>query len=215
MTAVSNSISQGSRRNVVFQVLAADRTLEFDTTSIDDQFYNIDTAVNLTLPQATGGTGTLAYTLMPRDSIPFGLLFNSDSAERTLTGTPTATVTTAVILTYTVTDSATPTPATIALDFMMTVTKRLQTDFSFASTKVIKTIDDSSFTETATGGSGFSHGHIRIQRHRGRHCERRQRGSDHPDDREYHHHRYPSGQRRLQRSHRHLHPNRHPHRPDV
>ena len=93
---------------------------------------------------------------MPRDSIPFGLLFNSDSAERTLTGTPIATVTTAVILTYTVTDSATPTPATIALDFMMTVTKRLQTDFSFASTKVIKTIDDSSFTETATGGFDFS-----------------------------------------------------------
>ena len=148
--------SQNTLLGVVFQVLAADRTLAFDTTSIDDQFYNIDTAVNLTLPQATGGTGTLAYTLMPRDSIPFGLLFNSDSAERTLTGTPTATVTTAVILTYTVTDSATPTPATIALDFMMTVTKRLQTDFSFASTKVTKTIDDSSFTETATGGFDFS-----------------------------------------------------------
>ena len=36
------------------------------------------------------------------------------------------------------------------------MTKRLQTDFSFASTKVIKTIDDSSFTETATGGFDFS-----------------------------------------------------------
>ena len=58
-------ISENTHRRVAFQVLAADRTLEFDTTSIDDQFYNIDTAVNLTLPQATGGTGTLAYTLMP------------------------------------------------------------------------------------------------------------------------------------------------------
>ena len=60
---------------------------------------------DLTLPPATGGTGTLTYTLTgPSDAalsqgVP-GLTFNTTA--RVLSGTPTTAATTA--LTYTVTD---------------------------------------------------------------------------------------------------------------
>ena len=63
-----------------------------------DQTYTVGTAIaTLTLPEATGGDGTLTYELSP--SIP-GLSF--DSATRGLTGTPTAAG--AHSMTYTVTD---------------------------------------------------------------------------------------------------------------
>ena len=72
----------------------------------DDQTYTMgQTITDLTLSAATGGTGTLTYTLTgPSDAalnvaVP-GLTFNTTA--RTLTGTPTTTATTA--LTYTVTD---------------------------------------------------------------------------------------------------------------
>ena len=63
-----------------------------------DQTYSVGAPIaTLTLPAATGGDGTLTYTLTP--VVP-GLAF--DSATRRLTGTPTATGTHA--MTYTVTD---------------------------------------------------------------------------------------------------------------
>ena len=75
-------------------------------TAPNDQTYTMGTMIPaLTLPAATGGTGTLTYTLTgPGDAalsvaVP-GLTFNTTA--RTLTGTPTTAATTA--LTYTVTD---------------------------------------------------------------------------------------------------------------
>ena len=72
----------------------------------NDQTYTMGRPITgLTLPAATGGTGTLTYTLTgPSDAalnvaVP-GLTFNTTA--RTLTGTPTTAATTA--LTYTVTD---------------------------------------------------------------------------------------------------------------
>ena len=79
------------------------RVFGIDTATIDDQNYYTETAINLTLPEASGGTGTLSYTLTPDASIPAGLSFDPDT--RTLAGTPTTTNETAAALTYTATDA--------------------------------------------------------------------------------------------------------------
>ena len=64
-----------------------------------DQTYTVDTAIApLTLPAATGGDGTLTYSLAP--GVP-GLSF--DATTRQLSGTPTAAGT--HMMSYTVTDS--------------------------------------------------------------------------------------------------------------
>ncbi len=68
-------------------------------TAPDDQGYTVGTAVDVTLPEGIGGTGTLRYTLT--GALPAGLGFDPDT--RKLTGTPTE-VTSATTLTYTVTD---------------------------------------------------------------------------------------------------------------
>ena len=78
----------------------------------------------MTLPQATGGIGTLTYTLMPLP-LPAGLSF--DATTRTLSGTPTTVATT--ILTYTVadeatdTDGVTPAPQMASLNFTLMVVR--------------------------------------------------------------------------------------------
>ncbi len=84
---------------------------------VADQSYTVDTAItDLILPAATGGTGTLSYTLTgpAGGALPTGLTF--DTAPRRLTGTPTAMATTT--LTYTVTDAN---GATATADFTVTV----------------------------------------------------------------------------------------------
>ena len=79
---------------------APDSSPEFDPgTGPGDQGYTQGTAITpLTLPAATGGDGTLSYSLTPQ--VP-GLSF--DPATRRLTGTPTAVGTHA--MTYEVTDA--------------------------------------------------------------------------------------------------------------
>ena len=78
-------------------------------TAPGDQTYTMgQTITDLTLPAATGGTGTLTYTLRDgtgndvdgTDNAVPGLTFNTTA--RVLTGTPTTAATT--VLTYTVTD---------------------------------------------------------------------------------------------------------------
>ena len=60
----------------------------FVATVDDPKTYTVDEEITpLVLPAATGGTGTLTYSLGPE--IPAGLAF--DPASRTLSGTPTAT----------------------------------------------------------------------------------------------------------------------------
>ena len=94
--------------------------LTFDTSIISTPnsayTYNVGRAVSLPLPPATGGLGDLSSTLT--GTIPDGLSFND--ATNTLAGTP-RTEAGPAMLTYTVTDSATPTQATAALTFMVTV----------------------------------------------------------------------------------------------
>ena len=87
--------------------------------TIDDQTYNIgETIPALTLPIATGGLGTLNYTLTPEADIPAGLIFAP--ATRILSGIPTAIVTRT--LTYTVTDGATP-PVSTELTFSVMIVR--------------------------------------------------------------------------------------------
>ena len=80
---------------------------------------NVAIAPPVTLPEATGGTGTISYTLTgpSAGTLPAGLTFTAGT--RVLSGTPTTAGTTT--LTYTATDSATPTPATVTQTFTITI----------------------------------------------------------------------------------------------
>ena len=73
----------------------------FIPNTVADQTFTAGTAVNLTLPRATGGTVPYNYTLTPLP--PEGLSF--DAATRVLSGTPT-TAKPATQFTYTATDAA-------------------------------------------------------------------------------------------------------------
>ncbi len=91
----------------------------FGTMTIDDQIWVVDTNTSLTLPAATGGNGTLSYTLSP-SALPAGITFNAPT--RTLSGTPTV-VASAATYTYTVADGDTNTAAsdTASLTFSLAV----------------------------------------------------------------------------------------------
>ncbi len=129
----------------------------FGGATIDDQSYTQGTEItSLTLPAATGGNGTITYTLTP----PAGLTFNA--ATRELTGTPT-TVAGATDYTYTATDADDNNAAddTATLTFSITVTAA---GVDIAPTFGGATIPDQSYTQgteitsltlpAATGGNG-------------------------------------------------------------
>ena len=90
----------GDTATLTFRVtVVASTGPSFGSATVGDQTYFAGTAItSLTLPVATGGTGTITYTLTP--AIP-GLTLNPTS--RVLTGTPT-TVAGATMHTYTATD---------------------------------------------------------------------------------------------------------------
>lgn len=84
---------------------------DFGTAAIADQSFTTGTSIGtLTLPEATGGSGTLSYSLTP----PPGLSFNA--ATRVLSGTP-STFAPAADYTYTVTDAS----ASASLTFAVTI----------------------------------------------------------------------------------------------
>ena len=119
-----------------------------------DQSYTVDTAINLILPEATGGIGELTYTLTgpPADTaLPAGLDFNADS--RTLSGTPTAAAS-ATTLTYRVTDAGrSGDEARISRKFNLTVNAALaltaQADQSYTAGTMITDLE----LPAATGGT--------------------------------------------------------------
>ena len=103
-TALTYTVTDehGSTASATFDIIVA---AQVAMTAPNDQTYTMGTMIPaLTLPMATGGTGTLTYTLtgQGRGVLPTGLSFDDTATVRTLTGTPTTTATTA--LTYTVTD---------------------------------------------------------------------------------------------------------------
>ena len=78
----------------------ASTTPEFDTRTVADQHYTQNVPIpTLQLPHATGGDGTVRYTLA--HELPAGLRFNAST--RQITGTPTA-IQPATIYTYSATD---------------------------------------------------------------------------------------------------------------
>ena len=79
---------------------APDTAPTFGTETVAAQTFTIDTAVNLTLPRATGGNGVITYTLTP--ATPTGV--NFDAATLVLSGTP-STVAGATTYTYTAGDT--------------------------------------------------------------------------------------------------------------
>ena len=123
-------------------------------TTVSDQAYFVSTAItSLTLPAATGGDGTITYSLTP--AIP-GLTLNPTS--RVLTGTPT-TVAGATMHTYTATDTAS---ATDTLMFSITI-DAADTAPAFtagvtvsAQTYTVNTAITPLPLPTATGGNGAS-----------------------------------------------------------
>ena len=66
--------------------------------------FTVGTVVNQTLPVATGGDGTLVYTLSRVAFLPAGLTFNAAATPPTITGTPT-TAASRVTYRYNVDDS--------------------------------------------------------------------------------------------------------------
>ena len=98
----------GSTDSETFTVTVAAAVALADT---GDQTYTMGTTItDLPLPAATGGTGTLTYTLTGPNGtdlseLPAGLMWTGDTTNPgTITGMPTAITASPVTLTYTVTD---------------------------------------------------------------------------------------------------------------
>ena len=133
-----------------------DTAPDFGTATITAQTFMQDTAVDLTLPIATGGNGAITYALTP--AIP-GLTF--DPATRVLSGTPT-TVAAATDYTYTAEDSDENNEGSDTATLMFSITVNVpDTAPAFAGGAAIAA---QTFTQgtaippltlpTATGGNG-------------------------------------------------------------
>ena len=104
-------------------VTAAAVALSFGSETINNQAWVVGTAATVTLPQATGGEGTITYSLSP--TLPSGKTFTAST--RVLSGNPTGRFTSDTF-TYTATDADSN---TVELTFTVVVTA---TAISFAST---------------------------------------------------------------------------------
>ena len=117
-------------RITVNAAAAADTPPTFSVTSITAQTFTVGTAVDLTLPVATGGNAPYTYTLVQgllAPPLPDGLTFNA--VARTITGTPT-TAAVAADYTYTAADADMNTAAddTVSLTISITVSEAAVVD---------------------------------------------------------------------------------------
>ena len=121
----SSSSGVGSAWVETSSAVQVDEALAFSPPPQTNLVYTVNEEIDpaVTLPAATGGTGTISYTLTgpSAGALPAGLMFDPDT--RVLSGTPTTAGTTT--LTYTATDSATPTPATATQTFTITINEVL------------------------------------------------------------------------------------------
>ena len=95
-----NAEGSGTASSTVTETTdAAVSALSFGSQTIANQSWTVGNSVNITLPQATGGTGTITYTLTP--TLPAGTTFTATT--RALAGNPTAVFSVATF-TYTAED---------------------------------------------------------------------------------------------------------------
>ena len=132
--------------SLAFNIAVVADPIVFSPTNIADQSFDVGDTVNLTLPTATGGTGSIAYALVP--ALPGGLTFNA--VARTITGTAAASFTSAEF-TYTATDAEL---VTGTLTFDMAVTQPLQLDGTIANQMIGVGDAFSLRLPEGTGGSG-------------------------------------------------------------
>ena len=125
------------------------------TVAVDDQTYTVGDTVTVVLPLATGGNGTLSYSLEP--PVP-GLLFDPDT--RTLSGVPTIADT--YHMTYQVVDADANTDASDAATHTFIVTI-LAVNTPDTAPRFSGAVDDQTYTvgdtvtvvlPLATGGNG-------------------------------------------------------------
>ena len=78
--------NQTAEQTIAVTVNKADVKLSFGGATVPAQTYTVGTQIDaIQLPEATGGTGTIGYTLTP--SLPDGLVMDEET--RTISGTPT------------------------------------------------------------------------------------------------------------------------------
>ena len=138
--------TNGASTNATFTVIVSDGLA---LTASGNQNYTLNTAITaLQLPAATGGTGTLTYTLTGPSggNLPAGLNFNAGT--RILSGTPTTAGTTT--LTYAVTDAN---GASTSVDFMVIVSGGLALTASGNQNYTLDTLITALQLPAATGGT--------------------------------------------------------------
>ena len=139
--------TNGASTNATFTVIVSDGLA---LTASGNQNYTLNTAITaLQLPAATGGTGTLTYTLTGPSggNLPAGLNFNVGT--RILSGTPTTAGTTT--LTYAVTDAN---GASTNATFTVIVSDGLALTASGNQNYTLDTLITALQLPAATGGTG-------------------------------------------------------------
>ena len=124
----------------------------------DDQTYTMGTEIPaLTLPAASGGTGTLTYNLTGPNGtdlseLPAGLMWTGDATNPgTITGTPTTVTTSPITLTYTATDEN---GSTDSETFTLTVAAQVAVTAPTDQTYTMGTTVTDLTLPVATGGTG-------------------------------------------------------------
>ena len=143
-TDVDNSTAtdDNDTATATFTITVADAVA---VTAPVDQTYIMDAAItDLTLPEATGGTAPLTYTLAP---LPDGLTFDVDS--RVLSGTPTTMQ--EVMPTYTATDKN---GASQSATFTITVRRDMLPAFAVTEFDLPEDSDPPQVMLSATDGDG-------------------------------------------------------------
>ena len=122
---VASDTADAAGNQVTFVIHATTLTLNSDRlpafaagAAVADQVWERNTAVDLTLPTASGGDGTLSYGIAP--TLPAGLSLTTGGAAPKITGTPTAAKA-AATYTFTVTDADKSDPDSDTLTFSITV----------------------------------------------------------------------------------------------
>ena len=108
---VTDSVGTTVSRTFDIQVTAT--AIVFSPSTVMDRLWRVGDTVSLILPSATGGAGTLAYSLTP--ALSAGLSF--DASARSITGSPTAA---AAATTYTIT-ATDAVDATAEIEFSITI----------------------------------------------------------------------------------------------